>query len=175
MGLEAAEKAAKELATGLLYKLSWHPSNSPYAQHIIRQLKQMGWVETRLGRGANKGNSLEDGGGVILREMIEGKLTGRFLQWSPGSSHHGNVPYWKFSSGETKVLRYLGGTVCAVAIAVVPGAEQAAAGDYNSAARQFFYEASPISAGSWITSYFSWLWDWANDESNTGKPGTIKF
>jgi hypothetical protein len=172
---EAATKAAKSLATELLERLSWHPPNSPYAAHIIHKLKQMGWVEEPLGKGGKKGLPLAEGGGLIFRELVDGKLTDSILQWSPGSRHHGNQPYWKFSSGPSGTLHYIGGTICAAAMVAIPGAEQAAAGDWNGAARQAAYEASPIGWGSWITSYFSWLYDWASHESNSGKPGTIKF
>jgi RHS repeat-associated protein len=172
---EAATKAAKSLATELLERLSWHPPNSPYAAHIIHKLKQMGWVEEPLGKGGKKGLPIAEGGGIIFRELVDGKPTDSILQWSPGSRHHGNQPYWKFSSGPSGTLHYIGGTICAAAMVVIPGAEQAAAGDWNGAARQAAYEASPIGWGSWITSYFSWLYDWASHESNSGKPGTIKF
>lgn len=84
------------------------------------------------------------GEGMILWEVQNGQKTGRMLEWHPGGGHHGPNPYWKFSSGESGTLRYLGGTVAAVAVAVIPGAAQASEGDWNGAGRDVCIEFSPL-------------------------------
>jgi hypothetical protein len=39
------------------------------------------------------------------REVIDGKETGRQIQFHPGGGHHGPDSYWKVSSGEHGVIR----------------------------------------------------------------------
>lgn len=60
--------------------------------NAITEAKKAGWIEGRLGKGAHAGE------GFILREMRDGKQTGRMIQWHPGGGHHGPHPYWKVSS-----------------------------------------------------------------------------
>jgi RHS repeat-associated protein len=172
---ETAERAGKRLATELLEKLAQHRPDSQTAQEVLCQLKGMGWVEEALGKGSKAGKSLDDGGGLILREMENGKPTGRFLEWYPGGGPHHSDSHWKFSSGESGTLRTVGTTVGAVAIATIPGAAQALAGDCNGAARQFAYEVSPIGWGSFITDYFSSLYDEGVDEVRGSGKQKVKF
>jgi hypothetical protein len=175
---DRAERAGESLAKELLTTLARHRPDSQKAQEIIRQFKAMGWVEGPLGKQSEKfgGIPFTQGGGLILREIGEnGVESGRFLEWHPGGGHHGPDPYWKFVSGESGKLWTVGGTVGAVAIALIPGAEEAMAGDYNGGAREFAYQASPLGWGSWIASYWTWIFDWSDDPSNRGKSGTIKL
>jgi RHS repeat-associated protein len=160
---ETSERAGKVLATELLERLAKHRPDDQKAMEILGQLKAMGWVEGTLDQGSKAGKTLAEGGGLILREMENGKRTGRLLEWYPGEGPHHADPHWKFSSAESGTLRTIGTTVGAIAIAAIPGAEQALAGDPSGAARQFAYEVSPIGWGSWITCYFTWMYDWAND------------
>jgi RHS repeat-associated protein len=167
---ETAERAGKALATELLEKLARHRPDSQKAQEILCQLKGMGWVEEALGKGSKAGKTLDEGGGIILREMENGNETGRFLEWYPGGGPHHSDPHWKFSSGESGILKTAGATLGAIAVLAIPGAEHALAGDCNGAARQFVYEASPIGWGSFITDYFSWLYDSAYEDIYGKKP-----
>ena len=142
---DTCERAGKTLATELLQKLASHSPNSQKAQEIIRALKKMGWVEEALGQGSKAGKTLDEGGGIILREMENGNRTGRFLEWYPGQGPHHSDPHWKFSSGESGTLRTcITGTASAVAIAAIPGAAQACEGDWNAAGRDVFVEFTPL-------------------------------
>jgi hypothetical protein len=155
---ETCERAGKALATELLEKLAAHRPDSQKAQEIIRALKQMGWVEEALGKGSKAGKTLDEGGGIILREMENGERTGRFLEWYPGSGPHHADPHWKFSSGESGTLRTtVGGTVVAIGIALIPGAAQACEGDFNGAGRDVVWSATP---GSWISDSIAAYWSW---------------
>lgn len=158
---ETSERAGQALATELLQLLSRHRPDSQKAQEILCELKKMGWVEEALGKGSKAGKALDEGGGLILREMENGKQTGRFLQWHPGGGHHGPDPYWKFSSTESGILRTtIGGTVAAVAIALIPGAAQASEGDFGGAGRDVLVEVTPLSWSKRLSevldSFYSW-------------------
>lgn len=62
-----------------------------------------GWVEGTLNKGRSKGQ------GWTFRKMNSRgtDFTGDFIQYSPGSSRHfGGNPYWKFSTGKTRDLRF---------------------------------------------------------------------
>jgi hypothetical protein len=157
---ETCERAGKALAAELLQTLGNHHPNSQKAQEIIRALKKMGWVEGPLGKGDLEGVPFAKGGGLILREMENGERTGRFLQWHPGGGHHGPDPYWKFSSGESGTLRYLGGSVVAIAVAAIPGAAQAQEGDWNGAGRECAWSFVP---GSWFSDGIYGFFSWMND------------
>ncbi len=172
---ETCERAARTLATELLDTLKKHHPNSQKAQEIIRALKKMGWVEETLGRGSRAGKPLEEGGGLILCEMIDGKPTDTFLEWHPGGGHHGPDAYWKFSNGKSGILRTVEETVGAGVVCLVPGAAEAMAGDYNAGARQLVYEVSPIGWGAWVTGYFTWLFDWAQADLEQARKEKIKF
>ena len=161
---ETCERAGKTLAKELLERLATHHPDAREAKEILITLRGMGWIEGPLGKGSKAGKALEEGGGLILREIENGKETGRFLEWYPGEGPHHKDPHWKFSSGESGTLRTIGTTAGAIAIAIIPGGEQAVAGDINGAARQAAYEVSPIGWGSWVTSYFSWLYDTAESD-----------
>jgi RHS repeat-associated protein len=135
---ETCERAGKTLATELLEKLGRYKPTDQKAQDIIKRLKGMGWAETPMQKGQHAGQ------GMILWDMENGQKTGRLLEWHPGGGHHGPDPYWKFSSGESGTLRYLGGTVTAIAFAVIPGVANASEGNYSDAGRDAFVEFSPF-------------------------------
>ncbi|MDX1946443.1 MAG: hypothetical protein SFU86_13670 [Pirellulaceae bacterium] len=151
---ETCERAGKSLATELLQQLGPYKPTDQKAQELIKQLKQMGWVETPLKQGDHAGQ------GMILWEMENGKETGRFLQWHPGGGHHGPDPYWKFTSGESGTLRYLGGSVAAIACAMIPGVAQASEGDLNGAGRDVFVEVSPFAWSKLLWQSLGSSFDW---------------
>lgn len=68
-------------------------------ENAIAEAKQAGWIEGRLGKGAHIGQ------GFILREVQDGKQTGRIIQWHPGGGRHGSPPYWKVSSAAGGTVR----------------------------------------------------------------------
>ena len=72
------------------------PQNLP---GLIEEAVRLGWRVETLGRGSHKGQ------GLVLREVVNGKLTGRIIQWHPGGGHHGPNPYWKVSTGTGGTLR----------------------------------------------------------------------
>lgn len=67
--------------------------------NAIAEAKQAGWIEGRLGKGSHAGQ------GFVLREIRDGKQTGRMIQWHPGGGHHGSLPYWKVSSATGGTVR----------------------------------------------------------------------
>lgn len=68
-------------------------------EDAIAEAKSAGWIEGRLGKGAHAGQ------GFVLREVRDGKQTGRLIQWHPGGGHHGLQPYWKISSAAGGTVR----------------------------------------------------------------------
>jgi len=60
-----------------------------------------GWREETLGKGSQKGN------GFLLREYLpNGRPSGRFVSWTPGSAHHpAEGAYWKVTSPQTGTIR----------------------------------------------------------------------
>jgi RHS repeat-associated protein len=172
---ETADRAGEQLAKELLEKLAPHRPDSQAAQEILDQLEKMGWVIEPLGKGSKIGIPFDEGGGIIVREMENGEKTGRFLEWYPGNGPHHRDPHWKFSSGETGILKTTGCIVGGIAIAAIPGAEEAIAGDIKGAARKLAYEGSPIGWGSWIADFFGGLFDSANDDLEDRKKTNPKI
>ena len=46
--------------------------------------------------------------GLVLREYVQDRPTGRSLRWHPGGGHHGPEPYWRVTSpelGRSEVIR----------------------------------------------------------------------
>ncbi len=68
-------------------------------ENVITEAKKAGWIEGKLGKGAHAGQ------GFVLREIRDGKQTGRIIQWHPGGGHHGSQPYWKVSSATSGTVR----------------------------------------------------------------------
>jgi hypothetical protein len=66
---------------------------------IIDQAKANGWEIGSLGRGSQTGQRL------MIREVVNGKFSGRIIQWHPGEGHHGPSPYWKVSSPQGRTVR----------------------------------------------------------------------
>jgi hypothetical protein len=66
---------------------------------VIGEARRAGWSVATLGRGSHVGD------GLVLREVREGRFTGRLIQWHPGSGHHGPEPYWKVSTPERGTIR----------------------------------------------------------------------
>jgi len=68
---------------------------------LHKYLKDNGYNPQPLSGGSLKGKTFEDGGGFKVNWGGD-----RILQYHPGSKHHGNVPYFKLSSGKTGTQRY---------------------------------------------------------------------
>jgi hypothetical protein len=63
------------------------------AQVRAHLVPTVGWSEETLGRGRHKGQ-----GWVFREHDADGIATGRLIRWHPGSTHHGEKPYWVVSS-----------------------------------------------------------------------------
>ncbi|MDK8193132.1 RHS repeat-associated core domain-containing protein [Paenibacillus sp. UMB7766-LJ446] len=68
---------------------------------LHKYLKENGFKPEPLSSGSQKGVTFENGGGFKVNWGGD-----RILQYHPGSRHHGNVPYYKISSGTTGTNRY---------------------------------------------------------------------
>jgi hypothetical protein len=68
-------------------------------QRMVEEALNEGWKVERLGQGSDAGQ------GLMIRELKDGKLTGRIIQWHPGGGRHGPEPYWKVSSPEGDTRR----------------------------------------------------------------------
>lgn len=71
------------------------------ADELYKYLKDNGYNPQPLSGGSLKGKAFEDGGGFKVNWGGD-----RILQYHPGSRHHGDVPYYKLSSGKTGTQRY---------------------------------------------------------------------
>ena len=70
-------------------------------KYNLKQIKTYGKYSSQWKSGTlSKGNS--KGFGYKLTNGKDG-----LISWSPGSGHHGNVPYWKVSSGTNGTKRYI--------------------------------------------------------------------
>ncbi|MFC9775343.1 RHS repeat-associated core domain-containing protein [Paenibacillus chitinolyticus] len=70
-------------------------------EELYKYLKDNGHNPQPLSGGSLKGKAFEDGGGFKVNWGGD-----RILQYHPGSRHHGDVPYFKLSSGKTGTQRY---------------------------------------------------------------------
>ncbi|MGL5151161.1 MAG: hypothetical protein ACRC7N_11385 [Clostridium sp.] len=78
---------------------------SDLANKSSNLLLDINWNYGSLKIGRNKGISYENGGGISINKNVNGNVVGDYIQYHPGSSHHGEIPYYKVSSvlnGEVK-------------------------------------------------------------------------
>ncbi|MDR5002780.1 hypothetical protein [Brevibacillus parabrevis] len=68
---------------------------------LHKYLIDNGYNPQPLSNGSLKGKTFEDGGGFKVNWGGD-----RILQYHPGSRHHGDIPYFKLSSGKTGTQRY---------------------------------------------------------------------
>lgn len=62
-----------------------------------------GWSVEPLGKGHLAGISFEQGGGLSMHAPNGSSL---YIQYHPGGGHHGEMPYYKISSGKNGIVRY---------------------------------------------------------------------
>ena len=75
-------------------------------EEVMKIAKQEGWKVGPLGKGSKKGIPYSEGGGISIRKVgPKGESTDQYIQWHPGSGHHGEASYWKVSSGKTGIER----------------------------------------------------------------------
>ncbi len=60
--------------------------------------QKSGWNVGPLKNGRNSGILFENGGGISMNRMVNVNMMPEYIQFHPGSSHHGNIPYFKVSS-----------------------------------------------------------------------------
>ena len=65
--------------------------------------KRNGWSVEPLGKGSLAGIPYEKGGGLSMRAP---KGSSEYIQYHPGGGHHGEIPYYKVSSGKNGTVRY---------------------------------------------------------------------
>ena len=62
-----------------------------------------GWKVEPLGKGSKAGLTYEQGGGFSMRAP---NGASEYIQYHPGGGHHGELPYYKISSGKNGTVRY---------------------------------------------------------------------
>ena len=62
-----------------------------------------GWTVEPLGKGSLAGIPYEQGGGLSMHAPNGSSI---YIQYHPGSGHHGVMPYYKISSGKNGIVRY---------------------------------------------------------------------
>ena len=70
---------------------------------VMEVAKSNGWSVTPLGKGSLAGIPYEDGGGFSIRAP---NGASEYIQYHPGSGHHGGLPYYKVFSGPNGTIRY---------------------------------------------------------------------
>jgi hypothetical protein len=85
----AANGLRQAAAAGVtIYDILNNPQllNNLTLSQVAKLAKDAGWEVGRLRRGSQAGK------GLVVREVKNGKYTGRMIQWHPGSGHHGSRP-----------------------------------------------------------------------------------
>lgn len=72
-------------------------------QQIANMAQANGWVVESLGKGSLAGIPFEQGGGFSMRAPNGGS---EYIQYHLGGGHHGDLPYYKVSSGPDGTVRY---------------------------------------------------------------------
>ena len=62
-----------------------------------------GWTVEPLGKGSLAGIPYEQGGGLSMHAPNGSSV---YIQYHPGGGHHGEMPYYKVSSGKNGIVRY---------------------------------------------------------------------
>jgi uncharacterized protein RhaS with RHS repeats len=98
----AANGLRQAAAAGItIYDIVKNPQllNNLTLSQVAKLAKDAGWEVGHLRRGSQAGK------GLVVREVKNGKYTGRMIQWHPGGGHHGSHPYWKVSTPECGTIR----------------------------------------------------------------------
>lgn len=72
-------------------------------QQIASFAPANGWSVGPLGHGSLAGVPYEQGGGFSIHAPNGGS---EYIQYHPGGGHHGELPYFKISSGPNGIVRY---------------------------------------------------------------------
>ena len=64
------------------------------------------WNYGPLKKGRSKGIPYENGGGISINKNVNGNVVGDYIQYHPGSSHHGEIPYYKVSSASNGEVKF---------------------------------------------------------------------
>lgn len=72
-------------------------------KQISNLAKKNGWSVEPLRKGGLKGIPYEQGGGLSIHEPNRKSI---YIQYHPGGGHHGEMPYYKISSGPNGIVRY---------------------------------------------------------------------
>ncbi len=72
-------------------------------QQIAEIAQTNGWSVASLGQGSLEGVPYEQGGGLSIHAPNGGS---EYIQYHPGGGHHGDLPYFKISSGPNGIVRY---------------------------------------------------------------------
>lgn len=62
-----------------------------------------GWTVESLGKGSLAGIPYKQGGGLSMHAPNGSSV---YIQYHPGGRHHGEMPYYKVSSGKNGIVRY---------------------------------------------------------------------
>ena len=72
-------------------------------EQVADLAQKSGWSVPPLGKGSLKGIPYEQGGGLSMHEPNGCSL---YIQYHPGGGHHGEMPYFKISSGPNGTRRF---------------------------------------------------------------------
>ena len=72
-------------------------------KQISNLASRNGWTVEPLGKGRLAGIPYEQGGGISMHAPNGSSI---YIQYHPGSGHHGVMPYYKISSGKNGIVRY---------------------------------------------------------------------
>ena len=72
-------------------------------KQISELTKKNGWSVDSLGKGSLAGVPYEQGGGLSMHAPNGSSV---YIQYHPGGGHHGEMPYYKISSGPNGIVRY---------------------------------------------------------------------
>ena len=72
-------------------------------EQVADLAQKSGWSVEPLGKGSLKGIPYEQGGGLSMHAPNGSSL---YIQYHPGGGHHGEMPYFKVSSGSNGTRRF---------------------------------------------------------------------
>lgn len=72
-------------------------------KQISNLASRNGWTVEPLGKGRLAGIPYEQGGEISMHAPNGSSI---YIQYHPGSGHHGVMPYYKISSGKNGIVRY---------------------------------------------------------------------
>lgn len=74
-----------------------------HPEQLADLAKKSGWKVEPLGKGSRAGLTYDQGGGYSMRAP---NGASEYIQYHPGGGHHGELPYYKISSGKNGTVRY---------------------------------------------------------------------